>query len=301
MTRMRRELPFAQVDVFSPTPYLGNPVAVILEAEALDDADMQRIARWTNLSETTFVLPPSQPEADYRLRIFTPGGELPFAGHPTLGSAHAWLEHGGSPQASAGIVQECEAGLVEVRRRDGLLSFAAPPTRRSGDIEPEYLSQIVHAFGIDPDDVIAHQWVDNGPGWAVVQLATAQEVLDLEPDLSRIPTAMVGAIGANPEGSEHAFELRTFAPGVDVPEDPVCGSMNAAVAQWFLRSGAVTGGYRVSQGQRLGRAGDITITADADGTVWVGGATNTLFRGTALGWVDGDSEAGPDHVRLRGA
>ena len=301
MIRAKRELPFAQVDVFSPTPYLGNPVAVILGAEDLDDADMQRIARWTNLSETTFVLPPTQPEADYQLRIFTPGGELPFAGHPTLGSAHVWLERGGTPHMSARIIQQCAAGLVEVRRRDGLLSFAAPPTRRSGDIEREYLSQIVAAFGINHEDVIAHQWVDNGPGWAVVRLATAQQVLDLQPDLSRIPTAMVGAIGAHPDGSEHAFELRTFAPGVGVPEDPVCGSMNAAVAQWFLRSGAVSGSYRVSQGQRLGRAGDITITADADGTVWVGGATNTLFRGIALGWADGDGQAGPDHLRLRGA
>ena len=197
---MRRPHPFAQVDVFSPTPYLGNPVAVVLDAEELADQDMQRIARWTNLSETTFVLPPTRREADYRLRIFTPGGELPFAGHPTLGSAHAWLERGGTPKTSEGLVQECGAGLVEVRRRAGLLSFAAPPTRRSGDIEEEYLDQIVGAFGIDHDHVLAHQWVDNGPGWAVVRLATAREVLELQPDLSRIPTAMVGAIGAHPDG-----------------------------------------------------------------------------------------------------
>jgi PhzF family phenazine biosynthesis protein len=278
---MPRQRPFAQVDVFSPTPYLGNPVAVIHDAEDLDDADMQCIARWTNLSETAFVLPPTTREADYRVRIFTPGGELPFAGHPTLGSAHAWLEGGGSPRVSERIVQECDAGLVEVRHRGGLLSFAAPPTRRSGAIEEEYLQQIAGAFGIDPDQVIAHQWVDNGPGWAVVQLATAQQVLALEPDLSRIPGAMVGAIGAYPAGSEHAFELRTFAPAVGVPEDPVCGSMNAAVAQWLLRTGAVSGSYRVSQGRRLGRDGDVTITPDPDGTLWVGGNTNTLFHGTA--------------------
>lgn len=213
--------------------------------------------------------------------MFTPGGELPFAGHPTLGSAHAWQELGGTPKIAERLVQECGAGLVEVRRRAGLLSFAAPPTRRSGDIEEEYLGQIVDAFGIDHDQVLAHQWVDNGPGWAVVRLATAREVLELQPDLSRIPAAMVGAIGACPEGSEHAFELRTFAPGVGVPEDPVCGSMNAAVAQWFLRTGAVPGCYRVSQGGRLDRAGDVTITADPDGTIWVGGNTNTLFQGTA--------------------
>jgi PhzF family phenazine biosynthesis protein len=276
-----RQRSFAQVDVFSPTPYLGNPVAVILDAEDLEDVDMQRIARWTNLSETTFVLPPARPEADYRLRIFTPGGELPFAGHPTLGSAHAWLERGGQPQVPGRLVQDCDAGLVEIRRRGGLLSFAAPPTRRSGDIEAEYLDQIVDAFGIGPDQLLAHQWVDNGPGWAVVRLATAHEVLDLQPDLSRIPAAMVGAIGAYPEGSEHAFELRTFAPAAGVAEDPVCGSMNASVAQWLLRTGAVPGSYRVSQGQRVDRAGDITITADPDGTIWVGGNTTTLFHGTA--------------------
>ncbi len=278
---MRRQRPFAQVDVFSPTAYLGNPVAVIFDAEDLEEADMQRMARWTNLSETTFVLPPTTGEADYRLRIFTLGGELPFAGHPTLGSAHAWLERGGTPKVSERLVQECDAGLVEVRRRAGLLSFAAPPTRRSGDIEGEYLHQIIEAFGVDSDQVVAHQWVDNGPGWAVVQLATAQQVLALEPDLSQIPYAMVGAIGAYPAGSEHAFELRTFAPAVGVPEDPVCGSMNAAVGQWLTRTAAVSGSYRVSQGRRLGRAGDVTITADPDGTLWVGGNTNTLFHGTA--------------------
>lgn len=279
---MSRSRSFVQVDVFSSAPYRGNPVAVILDAEELDDATMLRVARWTNLSETTFVLPPSTPEADYRLRIFTPGGELPFAGHPTLGSAHAWLENGGVPRAVDRVVQECPVGLIEVRVGDGLLSFAAPPTLRSGELEPDYLERVVAAFGIDRTKVLAHQWVDNGPGWAVLRLATAQEVLDLELDLSQIPQAMVGAIGAYPEGSEHAFEMRTFAPGVGVAEDPVCGSMNASVGQWLTRSGAVSNGYRVSQGTRLGRSGDITISVGRDGTVWVGGATVTLFSGTAL-------------------
>lgn len=279
---MPRPRSFAQVDVFSRTPYLGNPVAVVLDAPGLDDEAMRRVARWTNLSETTFVLPPTTPEADYRIRIFTPGGELPFAGHPTLGSAHAWLEHGGTPRDADRILQECGTGLVEVRRGAGILSFAAPPTRRTGELEEEYVQRIVTAFGIDGDRVLSHQWVDNGPGWAVVRLATAQEVLDLEPDLSQIPSAMVGAIGAWPEGSEHAFEMRTFAPGIGVTEDPVCGSMNASVGQWLTRTGEVSSSYRVSQGRRLGRAGDITVIADPDGTVWVGGATNTLFRGTAV-------------------
>jgi PhzF family phenazine biosynthesis protein len=277
---MTKDRPFAQVDVFSPTPYLGNPVAVVLDGAGLDDEAMQRVARWTNLSETTFVMPPTEDGADYRLRIWTPGGELPFAGHPTLGSAHAWLEQGGRPQRDGVVVQQCAAGLIEVRRGQ-VLSFAAPPTRRGGPLEEEYLAEVVAAFRIRPDQVLSHQWVDNGPGWAVVRLATAQEVLDLEPDLSRIPTAMVGAIGAYPVGSKHAFEMRTFAPGVGVAEDPVCGSMNASVGQWLTASGGAGRSFTVSQGTRLGRAGEITITADADGTVWVGGATTTCLSGTA--------------------
>lgn len=272
---------FAQVDVFSPTPYLGNPVAVILDGEGLDGETMQRVARWTNLSETTFLLPPTNPEADYRVRIFTPGGELPFAGHPTLGSAHAWLKAGGVPNCDDVVVQECTAGLIQVKRGDGILSFAAPATQRTGDLESEYLAEIVAAFGISEDQVLSHQWVDNGPGLGVIRLATAQEVLDLEPDLSQIPTAMIGAIGAYPEGSEHAYEMRTFAPAAGIAEDPVCGSMNASVGLWLTGTGEMPGSYRVSQGTRLGRAGDISITADDDGTVWVGGATTTCFRGTA--------------------
>lgn len=273
---------FAQIDVFSTTPYLGNPVAVVLDAEGIDEERMQRIARWTNLSETTFVTAATIPEADYRVRIFTPGGELPFAGHPTLGSAHAWLERGGTPRSGGVIVQECEAGLVDIRRGE-VLSFAAPPLRRTGGLDDAYLARIVAALGIERSRVLDHQWVDNGPGWCVVQLATAQEVLDLEPDLSQIPTAMVGAIGAYPEGSPHAYEMRSFAPGIGVPEDPVCGSMNASVGQWLAASGVVSGSYVVSQGQRLGRAGEIVIDVDADGSVWVGGATTTCFRGSAIG------------------
>lgn len=276
---MPRSRSFAQVDVFSTTPYLGNPVAVVLDAADLSEHDMQQLARWTNLSETTFVLPPTSPDADYRLRIFTPGGELPFAGHPTLGSAHAWLEDGGAPAAAGRIVQQCPAGLVTLRHADHTLSFAAPPTLRSGPLEEEFVQQITKAFAIERDRVLAHQWVDNGPGWAVVQLPTAQDVLDLQPDLSRIPGAMVGAIGPYPPGSEHAYEMRSFAPRIGVAEDPVCGSMNASVAQWLTAIGAVPDSYRVSQGSRVGRAGSITITTDATATVWVGGATVTCIRG----------------------
>ncbi|WP_405828213.1 PhzF family phenazine biosynthesis protein [Streptomyces sp. NBC_01176] len=277
---MPRTRSFMQVDVFSAQPYGGNPVAVVLDGTDLADEEMQRLARWTNLSETTFVLPPTAAEADYRLRIYTPGGELPFAGHPTLGSARAWLEGGGTPQHADRIVQECAAGLVTVRRGDGSLSFAGPPRVREGALDDAYLDQIVAAFGITRERVLAHQWVDNGPGWAVVQLATAQDVLALEPDLSLIPTAMVGAIGAHPEGSSHHFEMRTFAPGAGVPEDPACGSMNAGVGQWLTAIGGAPSAYRVSQGTRLGRAASIEITADPDGTVWVSGATTVCIRGS---------------------
>ncbi|MGW6282334.1 PhzF family phenazine biosynthesis protein [Kribbella sp. NPDC055071] len=277
---MPRDRSFLQVDVFSTSPYGGNPVGVVLDGTDLTDEQMQRVARWTNLSETTFVLPPTVPEADYRLRIFTPGDELPFAGHPTLGSAHAWLDAGGVPQHAGRIVQECAAGLIAVRRADDVLSFAAPPRVREGALDDDYLQQIIKAFGIAPDQVVAHQWVDNGPGWAVIRLATADEVLALEPDLSLIPTAMVGAIGAHPDGATHQFELRTFAPAVGVPEDPACGSMNAGVGQWLTSTGAAPDSYRVSQGTRVGRAATIEVSADADGTIWVSGGTTVCIRGT---------------------
>ena len=276
---MSRSRPFAEIDVFSATPYLGNPVAVILDADDVDDDSMKRVARWTNLSETVFLLTPTDPAADYRARILTPGGELPFAGHPTLGAARAWLENGGTQRDSAHLVQECAAGLIRVKHEDGVWSFAAPPTLRSGELEESHVQAVADAFGVARERIIAHQWVDNGPGWAVVQLATAQEVIDLEPDLAQIPDAMIGALGAYPNGAPHAFEMRAFAPRVGVPEDPVCGSINAAVAQWLLRTGAVPGPYRVSQGQRVGRAGAVTITLDPEGTMWVGGATNPLVQG----------------------
>ncbi|MEU9341612.1 PhzF family phenazine biosynthesis protein [Streptomyces sp. NPDC048278] len=275
-----RNRSFVQVDVFSTQPYLGNPVAVVLDGADLTDEQMQLVARWTNLSETTFVVAPTVAGADYRLRIFTPDGELPFAGHPTLGSARAWLDGGGVPRHADRIVQECGAGPVTVRRGEGVLSFAAPPLVRDGVLDDGYLERITGAFGIARDRVLAHQWVDNGPGWAVVRLATAEEVLALEPDLSRIPDAMVGAIGAYPEGSPYDFEMRTFAPRCGVPEDPACGSMNAAVGQWLTATGAAPAAYRVSQGARVGRAATIEVSADADGTVWVSGATSVCIRGT---------------------
>lgn len=275
---MPRPRPFAQVDVFSPTALRGNPVAVVLDAEGLDDEQMAQFARWTNLSETTFVLPPTTAGADYRLRIFTPGGELPFAGHPTLGSAHAWLEAGGSP-AGEHPVQECGAGLVALRRSGGTLAFAAPPTLRSGPVEAGLLARVVAALGVGPDRVVDHQWVDNGPGWLALLLRSADDVLAIEPDLAALAGQDVGVVGPYPAGADAAFEVRAFAPGVGVGEDPVTGSLNASLAQWLIGSGRAPGSYRAAQGARLGRAGVIDVHAE-DGTVWIGGATTTVVRGT---------------------
>lgn len=286
MAGMSRSRPFRQVDVFGATAFGGNPVAVVLDGDGLDDAGMQRIARWTNLSETTFVLPPTTGDADYRVRIFTPGGELPFAGHPTLGTAHAWLEHGGRPRDAGAVVQECVAGLIEVRRDGQRLAFAAPPTRRSGPIDEPELASLVSALGIDPDQVIGHQWVDNGPGWSALRLADAQQVLDLAPDFSSLPDVMLGVLGTHPPGSEqaragHAYELRAFAPRIGVAEDPVTGSLHASVAQWLVSSGLAPGRvWTATQGTRLGRSGVVAIEVDETGAVWVGGATTTVIAGT---------------------
>lgn len=282
-----QQRPFAQVDVFGSARYGDNPVAVVLDAEGLSDERMQAIARWTNLSETTLVLPPTTAEADYRLRIWTPGGELPLAGHPTLGSAHAWLEVGGSPADPAHIRQEVATGVISIRRSDdGVLSFQAPRTLHDGPLEPELLERLTTALGLSPEQVLDHQWVDKGPGWTVLRLASAEEVLAIEPDLSAVPEAMVGVIGALPEGCEQDLEMRTFAPGVGVAEDPVGGSMNASVGQWLLHEGVVDGVYRVRQGTALGRSGDVHVDVgpapDGAPTAWVGGPTTTLRRGTAL-------------------
>jgi len=274
---------FAQVDVFSTTPLGGNPVAVVLDAEGLSDETMAAFARWTNLSETTYVLPPTRPDADYRLRIFTPGGELPFAGHPTLGSAHAWLGAGGTPRVPGTVVQECAAGLVPLRRDEGpgsRLAFAAPPTLRSGPLDDELLARAVAALGVPASAVVAHQWVDNGPGWAAVELASAAEVLALEPDLTGAGDLRLGVVGRHPEGSEHLVELRAFVPGIGVPEDPVTGSLNASVAQWLLREGRAPERWTATQGRRVGRDGVVHLEHDAEGRVWVGGATTTVVAGS---------------------
>ena len=270
--------PFAQVDVFTSEPYRGNPVAVMLDGSGLSDAQMQRIAHWTNLSETTFVLAPSDPEADYRVRIFTPTVELPFAGHPTLGTCHAWLEMGGSPRGGDAIVQECEAGLVRIRRGDGQLAFAAPPLIRSGPVDDADLARVARLLGIAREDIVDAQWADNGPGWVAVMVRDADAVLGLKPGF--IEDMDIGAVGRHPEGGEAQWELRAFFPkdGTTV-EDPVTGSLNASVAQWLLSAGHATAPYVAAQGTALGRRGRVHITQDEDGTIWVGGGTVTCVSG----------------------
>ncbi|HWO82798.1 MAG TPA: PhzF family phenazine biosynthesis protein [Solirubrobacterales bacterium] len=268
---------FAQVDVFGSGPWSGNPVAVVLRAEGMGEEEMQRFARWTNLSETTFVLPPTAPEADYRVRIFTPVLELPFAGHPTLGTCHAWLEAGEEPTNPAEIVQECEAGPIRIRREDGRLAFEAPPLVRSGPASGEDAAKVATALGLDPAEMLAVEWVDNGPGWIAVLLESTKRVLELQPgDLD----FDLGVVGFHPPGAEAAIELRAFTPVNGLAwEDPVTGSLNASVAQWLLGSGRLTAPYVATQGGAIDRAGRIEISQDADRAVWVGGRTETVIAG----------------------
>ena len=268
---------FKQVDVFSSRPYFGNPVAVVLDADGLDDEQMQRIAAWTNLSETTFVLPPTQAGADYRVRIFTPTLELPFAGHPTLGTCHAWRSAVGAQGEPGVIVQECAAGMVEIRRIDGRLAFAAPPLMRSGAVDEGIVGHIASVLGIDRNGILDAEWVDNGPGWVGVRLENAEAVLALRPGFVDMD---VGVVGAHPPGSPAAIEVRAFFPkGDSTVEDPVTGSLGASLAPWLIRTGVVESPYVASQGTVLGREGRLYISVDEKETVWVGGDTTTAIEG----------------------
>ena len=269
--------PYQVVDVFTTAPYMGNPVAVVLEAGGLTTEQMQQFAHWTNLSETTFVLAPEHPEADYRVRIFTPVSELPFAGHPTLGTCHAWLEESRHPAGDARIVQECAAGLVPIQRTAGRLAFAAPPLVRSGPVDEEELAHVAATVNIDPAAIVAAQWADNGPGWVAILLESAEAVLAVRPGLV---DHEVGLVGPYPAGAPEAFELRAFflKDGATL-EDPVTGSLNASVAQWLVGTGRATPPYVALQGAALGRAGRIHISAEPDGQIWVGGGTITCVRG----------------------
>ncbi len=274
---MPRSRPFRQIDVFTSSPYQGNPVAVVLDGELISDSAMQRLANWTNLSETTFVLPPTEPDADYRVRIFTPSVELPFAGHPTLGTCHAWLEAGGVPKDPETIVQECGAGLVSVRRADDGLAFSAPPLVKSGPVDADELEAIAGDLDIDPGRIVDAQWTDNGPGWVSVLLGGADEVLNVQP---RDTHRYIGLVAPQPEGEDTAFEVRAFFPkDGTTAEDPVTGSLNAGLAMWLTRTGRATTPYTAAQGTAMGRAGRIHVTQDDDGAIWVGGGTVTCVEG----------------------
>jgi PhzF family phenazine biosynthesis protein len=268
---------FAQVDVFTTVACLGNPVAVVLDGAGLTTEDMQRFANWTNLSETTFVLPPTTAEADYRVRIFTPAVELPFAGHPTLGTCHAWLTSGQVGRDAEVVVQECGAGLVAVRRVAEGLAFAAPPLVRSGPVDEALVQRMVDVLGVERAEIVDTQWVDNGPGWVAALFESAEAVLSLRP--SKIDFDL-GVVGPYPEGAPAAFEVRAFVPadGATV-EDPVTGSLNASLAEWLLRTGRATAPYTASQGTALGRAGRVHITRDNTGTIWTGGGTVSCVVG----------------------
>ena len=272
---------FDQVDVFSSADFSGNPLAVVHDADGLSDDDMARFTSWTNLSEATFVLPPTSPDADYRVRIFCPGRELPFAGHPTLGTCAAWLAAGGSPHDPGTVVQECGAGLVPIRRTDDRLAFAAPPLLRSGPVAADELAERLDQLGLDDSDVVAAEWVDNGPGWMALLLPTSDAVLDVGLPTGRIPGFHVGLVGPRPEGDDCALEVRAFFadPVGSIREDPVTGSLNAALAQWLIAAGRIEAPYTAAQGTAMGRRGRVDV-AVADGATWIGGRVDVRVSGT---------------------
>lgn len=280
---------FKQVDVFTAVPYRGNPLAVVLDGQGLSTEEMQDFTNWTNLSEATFLLPPTQAGADYRVRIFCPGRELPFAGHPTLGSCHAWLEAGGQPRGEH-VVQECGVGLVRLRRDGERLAFAAPPLRKGGSLPEEDVALIARGLGVARDAIVDHAWCDNGPNWRGVLFASADEVLALKPDASILagldvgvvgPRGKVGVVGSRQPGDECHFEVRAFFPGNNgMTEDPVTGSLNAALAQWLIGSGIAPACYVASQGTALGRAGRVHVERDARGEIWIGGQSVTCVDGS---------------------
>ncbi|WP_426114625.1 PhzF family phenazine biosynthesis protein [Pseudomonas sp. DSP3-2-2] len=277
MSRFR----FKQVDVFSKHTLLGNPLAVVLDADELSDARMAAFARWTNLSETTFVLEPVDPRADYGVRIFTTTQELPFAGHPTLGSCHAWLESGGQPKGEE-IIQECGIGLVRIRRQGTQLGFTAPPLLRSGLVEAPLLERIRAGMGLREGAILEARWVDNGAGWLALRLADRASVLALQPDYAQLAGLAIGVFAPwEPlrDGDEAQFEVRAFIAGDGMPEDPVTGSLNAGIAQWLLGAGLAPDTYVVSQGTAMGRQGRVHVERVGD-DIWIGGEAVTCIDGT---------------------
>lgn len=268
---------FSQINVFSADPVSGNPVAVVHNADGLSEVQMHALARWTNLSETTFLLKPDDPEADYRVRIFSPAGELPFAGHPTLGSCHAWLSAGGKPRDSNLIVQQCSVGLVRIRRENSFLEFSAPPLMRSGPLEDEVVSKIAKALDVSPSEIVRHQWVDNGPGWCAVMLSSAQQVLSLKPDWAALSPLNLGVVGPHSADHDASVEVRAFI-GAAGYEDPVTGSLNASLAQWLIGDGLVEPSYIAAQGTMLQRVGRVYLRQISD-EIWVGGQVISVIHG----------------------
>lgn len=269
---------YSEVDVFSPTPYLGNPLAVVHDAEGLTGEEMQRFAKWTNLAETTFLLQPTNPAADYRLRIFSANQEFPFAGHPTLGSAFAWLEAGGSPKSTGTIVQECGAGLVAVRVENQRFAFAAPPLTRFGPVEESHVHRIAAALGIPRGRIVDTSWLVNGPEWIGVRLSSAQEVLALRPDPMDLGSLSIGVIGPHLPGHDTQFEVRAFLGGDPVWEDPVTGSLNAGLARWMSDTGMADQRYIAAQGTAIGYQGRVHVSIEG-GEIWVGGDVTSCVRG----------------------
>ncbi len=285
IVRAAQSRPFKQVDVFTGTAYRGNPLAVALDGTGLSDEQMRHFAQWTNLSETTFLLPPTSDNADYRVRIFTPGGELPFAGHPTLGSCHAWLQAGGQPRSADFIVQECQVGLVRIRREGARLAFAAPPLKRSAP-SPAVLAQVAQAIGVKASQVVAVQTLDNGPVWLALLLDAPQTVLALAPNhlqLKQLGHKIgVAAVYADAPAAGPHLEVRAFATAIGITEDPVTGSLNASLAQWLIADRHMPARYVASQGACLRRAGRVHLERDEAGQVWVGGETVTCIAGTVV-------------------
>jgi PhzF family phenazine biosynthesis protein len=270
---------FHQVDVFGGRSLGGNPLAVVAGADGLPDGTMAAFANWTNLSETTFLLKPTRPEADYRVRIFTPARELPFAGHPTLGSCHAWLAAGGMPRGED-IVQECDVGLVRIRREGERLAFAAPPLLRSGPVDEELVARILRGLGLGAEAAVDASWVDNGPGWVAVLLRSRAEALAATPDyavLGDVPLGVVAPWDRDRDGTDADFEVRGFVCREGY-EDPVTGSLNASIAQWLVGSGRARARYIACQGTKLGRQGRIHVSSDG-GQIWVGGRVATVIEG----------------------
>ena len=270
---------FAQVDVFTAVPYLGNPLAVVMDGTGLSTAHMQAFSDWTNLSEATFVMPPTHPQADYAVRIFCPGRELPFAGHPTLGTCHAWLEAGGVPKAQE-VVQECGVGLVNIQRQGPRLAFAAPPLRRGGPLDEADVQLIAKGLGVARQDIVHHAWCNNGPQWRGVMLGSAEQLLALKPDPEILKGLNIGVVAPLSKGDAQ-FEVRAFFPGNNgLAEDPVTGSLNAAIGQWLIEAGLAPNSYVASQGACLARAGRVYVHRDAQNQVWVGGDSVTCIQGS---------------------